>query len=163
MINQTVLLYYTLNRTASDSSFPVVSMWSSQPCKTQTLLTWKHNDWQTNVIWQQPCQNAYANHALQTSLPLPLLLLLLLDWLRKKQTIQPIMIKWDKTINLMFAQKVLSIPNFFPVWSRRLVLVFKLYRINKWRSPSSVRSVEQLQATMAGQPDFDFNSWGLKN
>ena len=40
--------------------------------------------------------------------------------------------------------------------------LFKLYRINKWRSPSSVRSVEQLQATMAGQPDFDFNSWGLK-
>ena len=41
--------------------------------------------------------------------------------------------------------------------------LFKLYRINKWRSPSSVRSVEQLQATMVGQPGFDFNSWGLKN
>ena len=77
----------------------------------------QQSQWLTNQchVTIHPCQTAYANHALQTFLTLPLLLLLLLNWLRKKHTIQPIIIKLDKTINLMFAQKCCQSPTFSSV------------------------------------------------
>ena len=125
----------------------------------------QQSQWLTNQchVTIHTCQTAYANHALQTFLTLPLLLLLLLNWLRKKHTIQPIIIKLDKTINLMFAQKCCQSPTFFQCdlslcWYKNCT-----GSTNEGVHQVSVRSVEQLQATMVGQPDFDFNSWGLKN